>query len=62
MKIFKIFKVYQILAENKWEAMDLLRKAEEDGTWKELFEGQYAKEEEDKGGWINGFKKQIFGK
>ncbi len=61
MKTFKIFKVYRVNAENKWEAMDILRKAEEEGIWKDLFEGQYAKEEEEQG-WINGFKKQLFGK
>ena len=61
MKVFKIFKVYRVNASNKWEAMDVLRKAEEEGTWKELFEGEYAKEEEEQG-WLSGIKKQLLGK
>ena len=61
MKVFKIFKVYRVNASNKWEAMDVLRKAEEEGTWKELFEGEYPKEEEEQG-WLSGIKKQLLGK
>lgn len=61
MKTFKIFKVYRVYAENKWEAMDALRKAEEEGSWKELFEGQYAKEET-KTGWKAEIKNQLLGK
>jgi hypothetical protein len=61
MKVFKIFRVYRVNASNKWEAMDVLRKAEEEGRWKELFEGEYAKEDQGEG-WISGIKKQLLGK
>ena len=61
MKVFKIFKVYRVNANTKWEALDVLRKAEEEGNWKELYEGTFAKEEQGEG-WINGIKKQLFGK
>jgi hypothetical protein len=45
-------------ATSKWNAIELLRKAQELGTDKKHFEGEWAKEEEPRG-WFSGLKKQL---
>jgi hypothetical protein len=57
-------KFYFPQAQNRWQALDFLREAEEKGIAKDFFISQWAKDEEeiDKKGWIAQIKKQLKGK
>jgi hypothetical protein len=57
-------KFYFPQAQTYWQALDLLREAEEIGIVKDFFVSQWAKDEEevDKKGWLAGIKKQLGGK
>lgn len=57
-------KFYFPQAQNRWQALDFLREAEEKGIIKDFFISQWAKDEEevDKKGWLAGIKKQLGGK
>ena len=56
-------KFYLPQAQNKWQALDLLREAEEKGILADFFVNQWARNEEevDKKGWVNDIKKQLGG-
>ncbi len=64
---FLVFRMWYFpQAQNKWQALDFLREAEEKGIDKDFFVNQWAKEGEPQehktGGWWAGFKKQLGGK
>lgn len=61
MGYFVFRKWYFKDATSKWNAIELLRKAQELGTDKKHFEGEWVKEEEPKG-FIASLKKQVTGK
>ena len=60
MGFFVYRKYYFPQAKTYWQALDLLREAEEKGIDRDFFVSQWAKEE--KGGWIAVIKKQLGGK
>ena len=57
MGFFVYRKYYFPQARTYWQALDLLREAEEKGIEKDFFMSQWAKVE--KTGWLDGFLKQL---
>jgi hypothetical protein len=55
-------KFYFPQAQNKWQALDFLREAEEKEIVKDFFISQWAKEDNEDKGWLANIKKQLRGK